>query len=292
MNCPNCGVNNSDYLYKFTEFKTSDYDLRCTSLNYTKPNLIKCADCKLIYSELYKIDFEKLYGDVIDHQYIELIPYKKLYFTNTLKKIQKYLDKDKDVLEIGSYYGVFGSLVAPETKTYTGIELSSHAVDYAKKNYNLNVYKSTIEEYLHNIETVDVVLMSHVIEHLDDPFSNLKLISEKMNEKSTFIFSTYNMDSLIAKILGKNYHWILPMHKYYFTKNFLKKYMESIGLRLEETITDTHTTSLKYFFTKIQAILPFTKFFLNPLSKISFISELNIKINLGDLDLYVFKKVS
>ena len=68
--------------------------------------------------------------------------------------------------------------------------------------------------------------------------------------------------------------------------------MESIGLRLEETITDTHTTSLKYFFTKIQAILPFTKFFLNPLSKISFISELNIKINLGDLDLYVFKKVS
>ena len=166
MNCPNCGVNNTDYLYKFTEFKTSDYDLRCTSLNYTKPNLIKCADCKLIYSELYKIDFEKLYGDVIDHQYIELIPYKKLYFTNTLKKIQKYLDKDKDVLEIGSYYGVFGSLVAPETKTLLEKDFKFEAQEAVElKGFNGPVVpfqyvdlKKTISPEVLEGDVVDIIL--------------------------------------------------------------------------------------------------------------------------------------
>ena len=132
--------------------------------------------------------------------------------------------------------------------------------------------------------------MSHVIEHLDKPFENILDVRDKMSEKSVLIFSTYNMDSLVAKVLGKHYHWIMPMHKFYFTKLFLKKFMEQNGLELVETITDTHTTSLKYFFTKIKAIVPIFKFIFEPLSNIKFFNKIFIKINLGDLDLYIVKK--
>ena len=107
--------------------------------------------------------------------------------------------------------------------------------------------------------------MSHVIEHLDKPFDNIESIANKMSKSSVLIFSTYNMDSIIAKLLGKHYHWIMPMHKFYFTKSFLKNFMENNGFQLIETITDTHTTSLKYFFTKLQAIMPFSRFILKPL---------------------------
>ena len=292
MICPNCNSHNEKYLYKYQDYNPKDYDLRCTSLQYKKPNIIKCYKCKLIFSELHDIDFEKLYGDVVDTQYIELIPFKKLYFFNTLKKIEKYLDRSKNVLEIGSYYGVFGSIINEQVKSYQGIELSSHAIEYSKKNYNLNVYNKTIEEFLPTSGDHDVILMSHVIEHLDNPFDNLRMIRNAMNEKSVFIFSTYNMDSIIAKLLGKHYHWIMPMHKFYFTKSFLKNFMENNGFQLIETITDTHTTSLKYFFTKLQAIMPFSRFILKPLNKIKFLNNVNIKINLGDLDLYIFKKAN
>ena len=66
--------------------------------------------------------------------------------------------------------------------------------------------------------------------------------------------------------------------------------MEQNGLELVETITDTHTTSLRYFFTKIKAIVPIFKFIFEPLSNIRFLNKIFIKINLGDLDLYIVKK--
>ena len=290
MKCPNCNNINKKYLYKYQEFIADDYDLRCTSLQYQKPNLIKCIECNLIFSELLNIKFEKLYGDVIDEQYIKSIEFKKRYFQNTFKKILKYINKTSEVLEIGSYYGVFGSIIRPEVNKYKGIELSSHAVEFAKKNYSLDVESKSIDQHLDNIEELDVIIMSHVIEHLDRPFEDLRKIRDKMNDKSIFIFSTYNMDSFIAKLLGKHYHWIMPMHKFYFTKSFLQNFMENNGLELVETITDTHTTSAMYFLTKIKTILPFLNFILGPLTNINFLNKIYFKINLGDLDLYVVRK--
>ena len=290
MKCPNCNNINKKYLYKYQEFIADDYDLRCTSLQYQKPNLIKCIKCNLIFSELLNIKFEKLYGDVVDEQYIKSIEFKKRYFQNTFKKILKYINKTSEVLEIGSYYGVFGSIIRPEVNKYKGIELSSHAVEFAKKNYSLDVESKSIDQHLDDIEKLDVIIMSHVIEHLDRPFEDLRKIRDKMNDKSIFIFSTYNMDSFIAKLLGKHYHWIMPMHKFYFTKSFLQNFMENNGLELVETITDTHTTSAMYFLTKIKTILPFLNFILGPLTNINFLNKIYFKINLGDLDLYVVRK--
>ena len=291
MKCPNCDFLNSQYLYKYQDFDSSNFDLRCTSLQYQKPNLIKCKECKLIFSELLNLKFENLYEDVEDQLYIDQIPFKEKYFKNTLKKINKHLNKNKSVLEIGSYYGIFGSLIKPIVKDYVGLELSRHAVSYAKKKYSLNFINQTIDGYLNGVEQLDVIIMSHVIEHLDDPFENIKNISNKMNNESVLIFSTYNMDSLIAKILGKNYQWIMPMHKYYFTKKVLKQILNKYNLDIVETITDTHVISLKYFFIKINAIVPFMKLITSPLLKMDFLNKINIKINLGDLDIYCVKKI-
>ena len=81
----------------------------------------------------------------------------------------------------------------------------------------------------------------------------------------------------------------MPMHKFYFTKKFLKKIFEEKNLQIVETISDTHIISLKYLFIKLQKILPFFKFLFNAISKILFLSNINIKINLGDLDIYFVK---
>ena len=38
-----------------------------------------------------------------------------------------------DVLEIGSYYGVLGSLLKNKVKSYSGLELSTHGSNYSKR---------------------------------------------------------------------------------------------------------------------------------------------------------------
>lgn len=292
MICPNCKFVNNNYLYKYQNLKSKDFDVRCTSLQYQKPNLIKCQSCDLVFSELLNLKFENLYEDVIDELYISQIPYKKKYFENTLIKIKKYLKKTSSVLEIGSYYGVFGSLIKPIVNDYIGLELSSHAAAFSKKNYELKVENKTIDSYLNEIKKLDIIIMSHVIEHLDDPFNNIEKIKDKMSNESVFIFSTYNIDSFIAKLLRKNYHWIMPMHKYYFSKKVLKNILKKYNLEIVEIISDTHVISLEYFFTKLSAIMPIFKVIFNPLKNFKLINKINIKINLGDLDIYCVKKIN
>ena len=77
MNCPNCKSEKIKNLYTYGKNKLEDFDVRCTSLQYQKPNLLKCKECKLIFSEFLNSKFEDFYTDVVDELYIEQIPFKK-----------------------------------------------------------------------------------------------------------------------------------------------------------------------------------------------------------------------
>ena len=52
---------------------------------------------------------------------------KKKYFSNLINKISNQIKKNDNVLEIGSYYGAFGSQIKEKVNSYIGIELSSYA---------------------------------------------------------------------------------------------------------------------------------------------------------------------
>ena len=56
------------------------------------------------------------------------------------------------------------------------------------------------------------------------------------------------MDSFIARILGYNYQWIMPMHLYYFSRKTLKKILQDNNLKIVKIKQDVHIVSLKYFF--------------------------------------------
>ena len=126
-------------------------DIRCTSETHEKPTLYKCKKCKLIFSEYIKSNFEERYTTVEDQKYIQQIPFKKKYFELLLSKIKPYLNINYNVLEIGSYYGVLGNIIKPHVKKYTGLESSRHAVNYSKKNFNLNVINQPLEKFLKTI---------------------------------------------------------------------------------------------------------------------------------------------
>ena len=132
MLCPCDERNKSSVLYSSKE-KNGNFDVRCTSEIHEKPTLYKCKKCKLIFSEYFKYDFEKSYATVIDQKYIQQIPFKKKYFELLLNKIKPHLNINHNVLEIGSYYGVLGSVIKSHVKNYTGLELSKHAAEFSKK---------------------------------------------------------------------------------------------------------------------------------------------------------------
>ena len=61
-----------------------------------------------------------------------------------------------------------------------------------------------------------LIIMADVIEHFSDPFRVLAQINKLLNQNGKLILTTFNIESLYAKITGKNYHWIIPFHMVFF----------------------------------------------------------------------------
>ena len=290
--CPYCKSKDSfNILYKNNHNKEEKINFECTSHNFHnykqwKPTLYKCKLCSLVFSEHIGVKFEDNYKVVVDFAYLNQFKFKKTSFTLFLEKIKNHLNKNCTVLEIGAYYGVLGKLIQPLVKEYTGLELSKHASDYSKNNSNLNIINQSIEEYSKNNKKYDIIIMTDVIEHSDKPFELLSLIEKSLNKNGKLILSTFNFDSLFSKIMGKNYPWIIPMHKYYFSNTTLKNALTESKLELFDIQNDTRIISLEYLLQKFNILAPSFNFIFNFFLKFNFIKKIQVRINLFDLKIY------
>ena len=290
--CPYCKSKDSfNILYKNDHNKEEKINFECTSHNFHnykqwKPTLYKCKLCSLVFSEHIGVKFEDNYKAVVDFAYLNQFKFKKTSFTLFLERIKNHLNKNCTVLEIGAYYGVLGKLIQPLVKEYTGLELSKHASDYSKNNSNLNIINQSIEEYSKNNKKYDIIIMTDVIEHLDKPFELLSLIEKSLNKNGKLILSTFNFDSLFSKIMGKNYPWIIPMHKYYFSNTTLKNALTESKLELFDIQNDTRIISLEYLLQKFNILAPSFNFIFNFFLKFNFIKKIQVRINLFDLKIY------
>ena len=293
--CPNIDCNgNVEMKYYSNDLKLKNINFNCTTDSYTKPNILKCQNCNIIFSELiYELNesqFEKNYQEVKDLKYISQIKYKKVYFNKFCKKISNELNKQIDVLEIGSYYGVLGSIIKDKVKNYSGLELSKHGSDYSKKEFQLNIFNETIEEHSKRGIKYDLIVMADVIEHFSDPFKVFKIMSKILNKNGKVILTTFNIDSLYAKFTGKNYHWIIPYHLVFFSNKTLDKLGNDNNLNLYRVENDPRYTSIKYLLEKLKLIFPKFSFIFNFLSKVKLLDNMTIKVNLRDLNIYYFVK--
>ena len=79
--------------------------------------------------------------------------------------------------------------------------MSKHAAQYSKNAYGLNIENDTLSNFLNKNLLFDVIIMSDVVEHLDDPFNIFKLIEKNLKPNGVLIFTTFNMDAFIPKLL-------------------------------------------------------------------------------------------
>ena len=285
-----------ELLYNYDNVnKLNELNFDCTTNSYLKPKIFICKKCELKFSEL-AMDIpssiiEDKYKEVIDHIYIDEISYKKKYFLNLYKKISKHFDKNKSVLEIGSYYGVFGSIINPNVKSYSGLELTKHGSEYARKNYNLKIFNETLEDHAKKNIKYDIIVMADVIEHFSNPFLIMELIDKILNKNGLLIFTTYNMDSLYARVTGRNYHWILPFHLFYFSNKTLKSLCLERNLEIFKISNDTRTVSVYYLLGKLEKLFTKFKFIFTFIKRIKVFNNLNISVNLFDLNIYYAKKI-
>ena len=298
-NCTNCG---GKYLYElFPEdikenrhsFDSNVY--KCSSMSHaSKPRMGKCLQCGLVQvpKDGHPADLDRLYEDVVDSEYVANLDVKSKTFSFAFEQLKPFLPPTGSLLEIGSYCGLFLKQAKLAGWHCTGIEPSQWAASYAlQSDPDLRIINAPFEVAKSSLtKPFDAIVSWDVIEHVTDPSNFIRDASALLKPGGIFAFSTMDIDSRFAKLLGKHWPWIMQMHLYYFTVPVLKDMLTKQGLELIHTDSYRHYASIKYMYKKFIYSLPSSLH--KTLSKLGVVvPEIILPVTLGDIKLFIARKI-
>lgn len=228
--CPLCG---ETMRVLFTDGKDF-FILRGQSPDFS---IYFCDSCKIGFSYpiLNEEELKEYYPDnyeayVPKNNLLAILQIKK--YKSDLKKIIQVAHSDKKLglYEIGAGRGEFLNVAITENFNVNGSEPGLIGVKYAKENYRIELTNQYSDEIKFS-QKYDIVVLRHVLEHINDFTGCLKNILDNGLTKDGVLFLKLpRTDSWEARFFGKYWHgYDLPRHRVHFTKKGIKKLLDNIG---------------------------------------------------------------
>jgi SAM-dependent methyltransferase len=137
------------------------------------------------------------------------------------------------LLEIGSGYGFLLAEFKKDGWEVLGVEPDQYGCRYASEKLGVSAVNSILENAGIPDRAFDVVLLNHVIEHLDDPLGLLREINRVLKPNGHLVIETPRYDSLMFKLLGRRERSVsCNGHIYFFTTESLQKLYHAAGYEL------------------------------------------------------------
>jgi len=190
----------------------------------TNPRMTQCA-----YNEFYNSEYRKLYVGIEepDNRFFQA-QYKKG------RRISEWIRKNNFkknfeqmfVLEIGCGAGGLLKYFKDMGCRVKGIDLGSSYIEYGQKHYNLDISVGTIDTlYLH--EEPDLIIYSHVLEHILSPNEELKKIYNILSDRGLLYIEVPGVKNLMNSYEMDFLRLLQNAHTFHFTLktliNLLKK---------------------------------------------------------------------
>jgi SAM-dependent methyltransferase len=148
-----------------------------------------------------------------------------------IKEITDYLDEMSPgkILDIGCGLGWLLSSMDESWQKH-GIEISSFASNHAKQFGT--IHNGTLNNYSTNIK-FDVIVMNHVIEHIEDPLKALNIIKALLHDNGVFIIGTPDFDSPAARRYGNRFRLLDdPTHISLFSSDSMHRCLRDQGYKI------------------------------------------------------------
>jgi SAM-dependent methyltransferase len=140
------------------------------------------------------------------------------------------------VLDIGCATGALLDFLRGRGWRVTGVEISPSA-GYAQKERRLDVRNLPLEECGFPDNSFDVVLASHLIEHLNSPRSFLTETYRVLKNGGRVFITTPNISGFQARLFGPRWRSAIFDHLYLFSVRTLTNMLKSAGFKIEKVST-------------------------------------------------------
>ncbi|MCP3928221.1 MAG: class I SAM-dependent methyltransferase [Bacteroidetes bacterium] len=197
-------------------------------------NIYKCDDCELIQNdcvssqclqEYYRKEYRQARKEVITEAYLEFMTSRAVSQREFVTSVVK--GKMSDVLDIGAGAGkLIEQFIDKDTNTYA-IESDSAMALYISKNSQIHLLNGN--KLLARERRFDLIMMSHVFEHVNNPIHYLSQLGTLLKEEGyLFIEVPYEPEEVISHHLKQGKRGI--GHLFDYTTNTLKKMISRVSL--------------------------------------------------------------
>lgn len=149
-----------------------------------------------------KRDYNQELKDTEDHKYAYNFDFDVIhhYMIESFKPFYK----EGNLLELGSFKGDFTKRLTADFDDITCVEVSDEAINIAKKDFPKVKFINSLFETADLPTKYDNVVLTHVLEHLDDPIAVMKRINnEWLSDSGRFFLVCPNANAPSRQIAVK-----------------------------------------------------------------------------------------
>jgi len=231
--CTLCGSNS---------FKPS---LKCDGFSY-----VRCAKCGLVQMnpQPEHKEIERRYGENHGQDYLAYeLANEKAFLDLALlalkdsgfEEIERTLlscSKTR-VLDVGCATGSLLAALRERGWETTGVDISGPQAEYGKLKRNLDLRNGSLEEIRFPGEYFNVVIASHLIEHLNDPASFTAEVYRIIASGGYFFVTTPNISGMQASLFRNRWRSAIFDHLYLFSVKTLSRLLAEKGFAIEKIST-------------------------------------------------------
>ncbi|MEI6827053.1 MAG: glycosyltransferase [Desulfuromonadales bacterium] len=184
INCPSCSNPTSEVLYRYLYRDQFSYIYHCRpcSLEFLRPLPLTQIEER----QMDSIDDAELFSSGLFQSL-----HKKLVIAPEISRVQKLLGRsDYSMLDVGCGTGWISKIWADSGARVTGLEPSAARAAVARKR-GIRVLSCYAEE-LDDDEKYDLIVIRHVVEHLEDPKVILRGFVSRLNTNGVLLIVVPN----------------------------------------------------------------------------------------------------
>ncbi len=149
-------------------------------------------------------------------------------------RLQEDIDFEKPtILDVGCATGALLAQLKNKGWECAGVELCVPAAEYAIKERGLTIHKGTIENAPFSDASFDVILASHLIEHLNNPRDFIHRTYHLLKPGGYLFVTTPDIDGFQARLLQERWRSAIFDHLFLFSKRTLSSLLEQEGFVVE-----------------------------------------------------------
>jgi SAM-dependent methyltransferase len=195
-------------------------------------SLVRCRACRLIYTADFQPYDTFNAGDGYftgPGGYIERQETFRSLFEPLVERIRRFKPRGA-LLDVGTGVGTLMEAASAKGFTVKGVEVSKWASAYAREGKGLDVVTGTLEEASFADACFDVVVLNHVLEHVEAPKSLLVEIRRILKDDGLLAIGAPNAGSLMATLIGARWaSWRPEQHIWHFTLDTLTALLKTVG---------------------------------------------------------------